>query len=58
MTRLIFVASALAILSGCAAQPPAPPPFDPNCAIGPEDGKTDGGYGGTGKAPEDCSPAL
>jgi len=56
MTRLLFITVALAILIGCAAQPPIQPPFDPNCAIAPEDGATDGGYGGTGKAPEECPP--
>ncbi len=57
MTRLLLIATAVAVLAGCAAPPPAPVPIEPNCAIAPEKGTTDGGLGGTGKAPEDCPPA-
>ena len=54
---LIFAVGFVALL-GCAA--PAPPPVplpDTNCAVPTEEEKTDGGYGGTGNAPEDCPPA-
>ncbi len=58
MTRLLLIATAVAVLAGCAARQSAPAPIEPNCAAPPEQGTTDGGFGGTGKAPEDCPPAL
>ncbi len=52
----LLLALGLVALGGCARQVPAPEPIDP-CAISTEEGQTDGGYGGTGNAPEDCPPA-
>ena len=52
----LLLAFGLVILGGCAAQAPVLEPIDP-CAT-PIDGEpTDGGYGGTGNAPEGCPPA-
>jgi len=56
MRRLFYTAVACVALVGCAAAPQAPAPIEPNCAVTPEDGVTDGGYGGTGNVPEDCLP--
>ena len=44
----------LALLAGIAAC--APPPDRVECAQPPTEGQTDGGIGGTGKAPETCPP--
>jgi len=55
-STLILVLGLVA-LSGCAAPAPVPTPEPlPNCAVPSEDGRTDGGYGGTGNLPEDCPP--
>jgi len=52
----LILALAIAALAGCAAPPPVPEP-ELNCAVPSDEDQTDGGYGGTGNAPEDCPPA-
>jgi len=52
----LLILLGLVTLSGCATQAPPLAPEAP-CAAPVEGGTTDGGYGGTGNAPEDCPPA-
>lgn len=44
------------VLAGCAAQPAAPEAPRPECAQDPDKTPVDGGFGGTGNAPETCEP--
>ena len=58
MKRLFFLACGFVFLVSCAAQTPDPV-IDPNCAItAPDNGETDGGYGGTGNTAECASTAA
>ena len=54
--RLYTLILAVVTLTGCAARTPIPDP-ELNCAAPINEEQTDGGYGGTGNAPEECPPA-
>lgn len=57
MRQVLLIVLGVVALSACAAKSPSVPVDPQGCALTPEVGEPDGGYGGTGNAPEDCPPA-